>query len=83
MKDLPENLEELLRNAEKVSSRYEVEIYATPRTRRERLWVAGYVIAGLTLLALLVVLPHWFWRLPCALAYLILAYAFDRSSKLA
>jgi len=82
MPDLPEELKDLLSGAQKASIRYDVEVYATPRTRRERFWLWAYLFAGFALLALLVVLPRWYWRLPCAVGFIALSWGFDHAARL-
>jgi len=79
--DRLDDLENLLRTAEEASRRYDVEVYATPRTRRERFWLWAYLFAGFALLALLVVLPRWYWRLPCAVGFIALSWGFDCTSR--
>ena len=79
--DRMDDLEDLLRTAEEASRRYDVEIYCAPRTRRERFWLWAYLFAGFALLALLVVLPRWYWRLPCAVGFIALSWGFDYATR--
>ena len=80
--DRMDDLEDLLRTAEEASRRYDVEIYCAPRTRRERFWLWAYLFAGFALLALLVALPRWYWRLPCAVGFVALSWTFDYVTRL-
>jgi hypothetical protein len=77
-----ENWAKLLETASRIQDHFEVEIYATPRTRKARIISAFYVGLGLVLLGLLVYLPEWYLRLPCAAVYILAAFAFDRESRI-
>jgi hypothetical protein len=77
-----EKWQKLLETASKIQDHFEVEIYATPRTRKAKIISGLYVGVGFTLLALLVYLPAWYLRLPCAAIYVLSAFAFDRESRI-
>jgi VIT1/CCC1 family predicted Fe2+/Mn2+ transporter len=77
-----ENWDKLLETASKIQDRFEVEIYATPRNRKAKIISALYVGLAFFLLGLLVYLPEWYLRLPCAAVYILAAFAFDRESRI-
>jgi VIT1/CCC1 family predicted Fe2+/Mn2+ transporter len=77
-----ENWNKLLETASKIQDHFEVEIYAAPRTRKAKIISTFYVGLGFILLGLLVYLPAWYLRLPCAAIYIVAAFAFDRESRL-
>jgi hypothetical protein len=77
-----ENWGKLLETASKIQDHFEVEIYATPRTRKAKIISALYVGLAFFLLGLLVYLPEWYLRLTCAAIYIVSAFAFDRESRL-
>ena len=61
---------------------YEVELYVTKKTRTEQILTAGFVGLGFALWGLAIVAPLWWQRALCAAAYLLLAFAFDRTTRL-
>jgi hypothetical protein len=76
-----ENWGKLLETVSKIQDHFEVEIYATPRTRKGKIIAALYVGLAFLLLGLLVYLPQWYLRLLCAAIYIVAAFAFDRESR--